>query len=42
MENNKDHIAKVYVLLEAIAQSRAKYIEILTYRDWETDRKSVV
>ena len=33
MENNKDHIAKVFVMLEAIAQSKAKYIEVLTKDD---------
>lgn len=33
MENNKDHIAKVFVMLEAIAQSKAKYIEVLTKND---------
>jgi sulfatase maturation enzyme AslB (radical SAM superfamily) len=26
---NKEHIAKVYIMLEAIAQSKARYIEIL-------------
>lgn len=33
MMENKDHIAKVYILLEAIAQSKAKYIEVLTKED---------
>lgn len=32
MENN-DHISKVFVLLESIAQSKAKYIEVLTKDD---------
>lgn len=30
MENNKEHIAKVYVLLDAIAKSKARYIEVLS------------
>jgi len=30
---NKEHIGKVYILLDAIASSKAKYIEILTKDD---------
>ena len=30
---NKEHIAKVYVLLDAIASSKAKYIEVTTKDD---------
>ena len=30
MMENKEHIAKVYVLLDAIVQSKSKYIEVLT------------
>jgi len=33
MMENKEHITKVYVLLDAIASSKAKYIEVTTKDD---------